>query len=376
VSESATSRTAKWTLSHSPVRVRAIAIAGIAASLTIRGILIRAFPGDFDSESYTMIAGIVERGGVVYRETDRYNYSPLWSFILVGTDRASRAMGVPLEAGVGILLSAVDLLTAAVLYRILRLRGSRWPEIPAVLFFLNPVSILMSCYHGQFDNLALLFLLLALLAVERRPASDGTALVWLSLSLLAKHVAWFHPLAFAARRPPRRALVYLAPYAVFFGSFLPYAAAAPDILRNVFGHQGLHGYYGTEFLFFVPGVPESFVLLTALFALASLAAVIGFRHLELGRACLLLFLVGLIFLPGFQPHFCVWPIALGCLYGGAGLLVYVVIASGFLIRIMFGAGAAVPLLPGWFGPWWGAIFWLLWELRKLSRARVPVAGRV
>ena len=121
-------------------------------------------------------------------------------------------------------------------------------------------------------------------------------------------------------------------------------------------------------------MPESRWLLTLLFAGAALAAVIWSRRLELPRASLLLFLVMLVFLPGFQEQYCLWPIAPGSLYPSAGFFVYVALASGFVVRATLARAATDSWLPGWYAPWWGALFWLLWEARALTHAR-PAALR-
>ncbi len=263
---------------------------------------------------------------------------------------------------VGLFLLAVDLATALVVYR---LASSRHPParslLAALLFFLNPVSILMSSYHCQFDNLSILFLLIALGFAERgaHPRRDRS----LSASLLAKHVTWFHPLLFARGRGWRGAAALAAPYAVFLASFLPYAGSAEWIGRRVFQHRGLTGYYGIEAMLLLPGVPEWAP--TAIFAVAARTAALLLRRVEIRRASLLLFLVVLIFLPGFGGQYCVWPIALGALVGGPGYFLYTFVATGFFLRIVLRLDRVVAYLPGWYAPWWAAIAWLLLELREL-----------
>jgi len=58
-------------------------------------------------------------------------------------------------------------------------------------------------------------------------------------------------------------------------------------------------------------------------ALPVTAAGDGRRSVEIARASLLLFLVILVFAPGFGRQYCVWPIALGwALLAGVGGFVY------------------------------------------------------
>ena len=67
--------------------------AAFLAALAARLALLRTFPGNYDTESYGIVAGIARRGGDVYRETLRYNYSPLWAGVVVGAEAAARAAG-------------------------------------------------------------------------------------------------------------------------------------------------------------------------------------------------------------------------------------------------------------------------------------------
>ena len=89
----------------------------------------------------------------------------------------------------------------------------------------------------------------------------------------------------------------------------------------------------------------------------------------LARGSLGPFLVMLVFLPGFGRQYCVWPVALGALFPGAGLLVFTAVSTGFLARGFFPFEGAPAWLPGWYGPWWSALLWLLLELRSARKNR-------
>jgi len=105
--------------------------------------------------------------------------------------------------------------------------------------------------------------------------------------------------------------------------------------------------------------------------IGSLSAVWLLGDVEIGRAALLLTLVTLILLPGIAPQYVVWPIALGALFPGIGYLVYTTVAALFLIGSSRGFAVSSALLPGWYGPWWAALIWLLLEVRHLRQARAP-----
>lgn len=180
-----------------------------AAAVALRLAFVLAFPGNYDTESYREVLGILDRGGEVYLETARYNYSPLWWNGLRAARGIGGALGLPLQAGVGLLLTAVDLATALVLYRLASRQGGRSRgEAAALLFLWNPVSVFATGWHGQFDNVGVLCLLLVL------PGIGQQYFVW--------------PIALGALFPGAGYFVYTVVSALFFiGSSRGFAAASP-----------------------------------------------------------------------------------------------------------------------------------------------------
>ncbi len=345
---------------------RAVAAAGFVAALLLRLFAFRAFTENYDTQSYEEVVRVEASGQDLYAGTDRYNYSPVWAGVLAVLAPAARAAGQPLSAAVGVLLFVSDVLTALLLYRLgARGRAGTWA---ALLFFANPVSVLLSSGHRSFDGIAILLLLVAIGLSRADPARPAAVSASLSASLLVKHVAAFHPLLFLrGRRKPGLGLAgTFAPYAVFVASFLPFIGSWRAIEKNVFLYGGLGGLYGTDALLLLPGVP--FWVPRALFAAAALAAVILLRRAEVetARASLVLFLVVLVFVPGIGRQYFVWPIALGALAGGPGYLVYSVIATGSLVSVS-GLAPGLARLPGWYGVWWAALLWLALEARALAR---------
>ncbi len=355
------------------VRGALFAVAGFAAALAIRSVFLARLTEGYDITSWKIAVEILERGGHLYRETSRYNYSPLWAGILVVLDRIGRPLSLSLERMVSLFLLAVDVATALLLRTLAIEKGwsPRRALAASLVFFANPVSVIVSSYLGTFDNLSILFLLLALRWAARRPASAVAVTGSLSLSLLAKHVTWFHPIVFAQPRGGRARFSWITaicPYLVFLASFLPFWREWDAIRAHVFGYRSLDEPYGLEPLRFVPWLPRETT--TILMVLAALATVALCRNVETGRASLLLFLVLLLFAPGICPYYFVWPIALGALYPSAGYAVYTAVVTAFLVHSPDGLGVELPHLPGWSGPWWALVFWLLWEIRSLSRERL------
>ena len=351
---------------------RPVLAAGFLVALAIRALYLFSPHENWDLDAYREVVRTLESGGELYRDTPRYNYSPAWSIVLRGLSYASRATGAAFENAVGTLLLLTDLVTAWLVFRIARDSLGRPPEAAAgaaLFFFANPVSVFVTGFHLQFDNLALLFLLAAVWSASgasARPARNARTVVFLSASLLFKHVTYFHPFLFvrSRRRAGLSLLGGLVPYAVFFASFLPYLGSRGSVYERVFAYRSLAETYGASTLLDIPGVPRW--VPTALFVVAAGIGLVLFRRLDVGRASLLLFLLLLVFVPGVVQYYFVWPIALGALYGGAGYAVYTLAVSAFFLGSPDGLALPLKHLPGWHGVWWATVLWLLLELRTLA----------
>ncbi len=202
---------------------------------------------NYDMDAWHHIAAVARDNWNVYAATHRYNYGPVWFFILGALHRLHDAL--PLSSFgaesfhlvVALFLSAVDVGIALLLFRSFGLAAS-------LFFILNPVSILLTGYHSQFDNLAVLPALGAWLLIRSEPSLDtvrwarlvgGAGLLGLSLTI--KHFMFAFPLwilfcPFVIGGLGRRAMLALLAYAIFVGSFIPFLftpGAAQSIFDNV-----------------------------------------------------------------------------------------------------------------------------------------------
>lgn len=223
--------------SGAPMRTRAPVLLAlvIVIGVTLR-LSLPLLGHNFDVESYRIVADIMGDGGNVYAETSRYNYGPIWFLIVHGLDMLpGGGAGDPAAAlhfKIAAFLTLVDIGLFAILYR-------RYSLAVGALFFLNPVSILITGYHSQFDNLAVFLGFAAVVLFDRVEGTRGKAalLVCLGLSLIAKHLLFLFPLWLAMRRQGwmDRILVLTIPYGLFAASFVPYLRSGLEgILANVF----------------------------------------------------------------------------------------------------------------------------------------------
>jgi hypothetical protein len=309
---------------------------------------------------------VLERQGSLYGETP-YNDAPLWAGLILAIGRTAQHWSWSFATSVCAFLTLVDAAIAVLVWRIVRRRANRTAAACcALLAFANPISVMASSFLGQFDNIAIAFLLVALLLSTHSSLDSLSVSGALGVSLIARHVAWFHPLLLARGPTRRHAWAVAVPYGLFLLSFLPFWRSWRQIWTNVFLYRSGAETYGLEPIREVAWLPRETA--TLLFIAVMLLAVWQLRRVEFGRACLLLFLVQLIVIPGVWPHYFVWPIALGAIYPSAGYLVYTLVLTAFFFKSPDVLGLDWPHLPGWWGCWWATIFWLLWEIRAL-RAR-------
>ena len=196
---------------------------------------------NFDFESYCIVGEISGDLRNVYAETARYNYAPIFLMIQGGLYRISQIkpddwMLIYRVLIVGVLTIA-DLGIAAFIAR-------RYSYIKALIFFLNPISIIITGYHNQFDNIAVLFALLSTVYFNEEKEfnkKDIGFVLFFSLSLITKHILFLLPIFLLLKRGlsiKKKMLYAFVPPALFLLSFLPFALssneAATGILNNVF----------------------------------------------------------------------------------------------------------------------------------------------
>lgn len=213
---------------HAKILFILVSIIGIALR-----ILLPSHGFNFDVVSYRIVADIVSAGGNVYSETSRYNYGPMWFNILHFLDMlpsfSSNSID-DLHLKVAILLTIVDYMIFIFLYKQYTLKI-------ASLFFLNPISIIITGYHSQFDNFAILIGLLSVALYSHGGKSMRMlGLIGLGESLSLKHILFAFPfwLALKEKKWSGKLLVLLVPYMVFIAGFVNYLPESLDgILSNV-----------------------------------------------------------------------------------------------------------------------------------------------
>lgn len=228
---------------------------------------VMTFGHNFDFESYKIVGEIVSQGGNVYAETSRYNYGFIFSLI--------QGIGYKITAIVNI--EAVDWMYRGYIVSVLTLADigiSCWLyknySIKEALFFLlNPISIIITGYHNQFDNIAVLFALLAINYVDeetdRLTKKDFIAIVMLSLSLLTKHIICVFFGWLLIRKTKKQSIIkrlcyVFIPPVMFLLSFIPFIYKNEDalsgVINNVFLYRSYNNYPIFRLIFEIISVPD------------------------------------------------------------------------------------------------------------------------
>jgi len=333
----------------------------------IRLCLASACYGNFDMHSYEMVADIVSQGGNVYAQTSRYNYSPLWFNVLGALKKIHlQYPSVPFHFVVKSFLCGVDLLTLMFLLLIAH-REKQSLIKPAVLFFLNPVSFLLTGYHGQFENFAILFVVIGLYLYSKAENSKvlRTALLWIfaSFAMTVKHNIFYELiicLNAAIKRYRIKLLLFVVSTLVFLALFAPYWSAGRDgIIRNVFMYSSGKEVYGICSLFDFEQFKYAFIAGMFLFPLF-------LKSEDIIEQCLLGMLFFLAFTSGFSIQYFVLPVALGALRPSKGSLIYSLAAGLFILGNIDNV-----YLPGFHlvrpnAVWLAAMYWFITEIRNTN----------
>ncbi len=219
----------------------------LAVSSTIAKGMLSGLGHNFDLESWALFSDLIRDGKNVYAETYRNPYGPIWAYICAGAGYVQAQLShseslVGFHRLLALFLSLVDVGIAGLLAR-------RYSLAVGALFLLNPVSLLITGFHTQFENLAILLALAACLSLEGKEAPGlaryGAAMSLLGVSLVVKHILIFLPLwfLFAPGASRRQRSLSLLPFAVFGASFLPFVRderGLEGVVEHVLMYDSFH----------------------------------------------------------------------------------------------------------------------------------------
>lgn len=356
-----------------PSRPALTIAAVLALGLALRLLIGWYFYGTFDVASWQRVAETWPAPSP-YDEARRYSYSPLWYVTLGIVSSFGDWAGLPVHLAVKLPQIAAD---TALFFLLLRLAPG---PAAAVFFFLNPVSILNTAYHGQFDCLAYLFVM---------AACAGSAWFWFPFSALVKHSTLLLTPVFAFRQKGNllKILFFLAAPSLFLLSLMPYLLSGDaHVVRNVFGDsldlRLLPGSWGwtlglRHLLYRIAGIDLQSDARLAFFyqlnyVLYPVLAVLAWRLAMRGRELIDSLLVYLLFFYTFTvqmaPQYTVWILPLAALRRSVHAYVFTALTAAHLVFFyiwearLADTGDAIILFR--LLAWAATAFWLRAELKK------------
>ena len=287
---------------------------------------------NFDMDSWRIVADITNHHGNVYAETYRYNYGPVWFELLHIMDRLAQLFPSPYHAFRALIVAVLTLADIGIWALLKR----RFGVVAAFLFFLNPVAIIITGYHNQFDALAIVTALAAVLLygetgqpIARR---KWWALLLLGLSLTTKHIFFFFPVWLALREKGWRnkAIALGVPVAIFLLAFVPFMAQGHHgIAANVFGYASFNN--APFWYTWVPQGLQPILSAKVLFYGSLLVGALALRKRPLVEALLFYLIILTAFSPAIANQYLAIVCAAIAVYPNIFFAAYVLVATFLLV---------------------------------------------
>lgn len=390
----------KTIVAKSPKNIRIGFITGCFKSypslllIIILGISLRLFLAtvpsvNFDMELHILNGQIFDEGKRnIYINQPSYNYSPAIFYIIGFLYKLNKTfLSIPYPFVQRTYQTIIDLLTLLVLCRIAKgLKIS--PTRTAVFYFLNPVSILLSGYHGQYDNNAMFFLLTGVwyyfysnLPIKRLKAI--TAWFIITIGFIVKHHIPFQVFLtflymYKNKNIIKGFLLFGMTILFFLSTFIPFYDTSESrfvINDYVIGYQGLATISGiTGIIRFLCVTCEIFdVRLYTIYRyvfliFGMLFPLLLMRQKNLLRAMLLSLLFFQAFTSGHAAQYFILPISVGALFPSRWFLAYTAVVTLFFTAFQLETGISTYVKVFLLNVVWiAAVFWFFSELIKMYK---------
>jgi hypothetical protein len=216
----------------------------------------------YDIESFQLTGEALLSGEDVYTSAavGRHPYVPFQVYFIGLATFFSQLTGLPFAVLVKMLPIAADVIIVGLIFHIAI--GNGWSRITAwslaLMYALNPVSLLVSAYHGQFDSIPMLLLLTAWYFWH---FGQHLVLSSLALGLAILSKTWpvvFLPIILVSLKHLRSAAIYGlialgVPFLLTTAYVLVFHSDPEPMLRRALTHTGNPGWWGISDLLTVGG---------------------------------------------------------------------------------------------------------------------------
>jgi hypothetical protein len=216
------------------------------ASLALLLRLAFSFCGhNYDLDSYVIVSELCVEGKNLYEHTNRYNYGFCWACVLACCRYLSCLFSEfnlqVFHCLIVFVLFMVDFFTSALLFK-------RYGKNIALCFLFFPTAVLLTGYHSQMDNCAVLLAYCSWIILTDTPKRWQLSAVLLACSLIQKHIFILFPLWLWFYKPLFSYKIKFAyiciTYGLFLISFLPFLTsqdAIYNLYKNVLAYDSANG---------------------------------------------------------------------------------------------------------------------------------------
>jgi len=311
--------------------------------------------GTSDAIYWTHFADVISRAGSIgiYDLVPYYNHPPLISWGLAGLNAVDAATGWPFPFLVRLAPIFADAGSIFVIWALLQRRRHPHALALTLVCCLNPVSFLVSAYHGNTDPVLIFLVLLAVFLGESRRSFWAGLVLGLSLCIKIVPLIFLLPFWFWLRDRRERAVFSGAVFILPLVVFIPVLFLAPGpFFANVFKYSGLRGIWGFGHLFLevfdamgrLQGAYHTadlvlarllsvtlplFLISTTLFSWKVLAR----RRMDLIEGLFVVTALFLILTPGFGVQYLFWIVYFAVLSVPALGTAWIWLAGAFLLKV-------------------------------------------
>lgn len=327
--------------------------------------------GNVDMRSWKILSDLAVDGKNIYMASSLYGYFPPWIIVLEWLGKINKLFPlISFHFVVKLFLTLIDCLTLYTLFLIARLNKLNFISI-ASLFFLNPISIIITGYHGQFEGLAVLFILLSLYIYQKKK-SFWPAFFIVILGGITKHMFYNQVIIFLREHfhnKRKKIIIYfLISLGISFLTLLPYwIEGSKYVIKYLITYSLTMDKYGFVRILKNIGLIKYIDYYKYFFALIFIFLPIFFNSKNILQNSLLGTLLFIVFGSAMCDQYMVIPVALGALNQTFGLYLYT-----FYTSIYYLGSPSEFDIKSWklFSDntiWLIALIWFIYEMIKLIK---------
>tara|TARA_B100000767_G_scaffold249323_1_gene250793 strand:+ start:427 stop:1611 length:1185 start_codon:yes stop_codon:yes gene_type:complete len=308
---------------------------------------------------YLQNKSVYEFGNYIYSPVFLYVLSILDSISIPLLENSSFVKNIPgsiFRIKIIIFLSFLDFFIFFTLYKKYSLKIG-------LLFFLNPICIIITGHHNQFNNFGILFGFLAVLLYQRDSTNFKFVfpLIIMGFSLAAKHILIFFPFwwAFKEKELIKKFFILFIPYSIFILSFWQFLPGDFDYVVNNVLYGWRHS-TGPFWGMFAPKIMHMYFDLQTLFSLILIGLGFLLVNKSLKESFFLYLMAVVIFSSMMYTQYLVIPVLALAIYWNWKFLIFTILT--FLIFLVDGDQLNIHFLREF----------LHWDLRSTRISFYPI----